>query len=432
MLAGALAIWLVAGLAFLLAGAILTNVDVTRLGPALGVAAADRPRQRARLAALIRFALPFTVLTLGLGVLVLNGAVVLLVAAIDPRRDGRRPLRRRRRRARPHAASTTLVTVAARDRRRRLLVPQRRPPPARQRDGAGRAHRRAGPALPRDRRARPRRAAARDARRQRARRWRAGCATARYRLARWETDWSSQTGACQAGPAARRQRRHARLPLVGEGPRRARSSPTTRATRRRSSAATPTAAGCCTPTAPAARTSSPATRRTALLTMSTVLDRDRPRPARPGLLRLLRQPLQRRAHARCCRSREIVERAAARAAQQRRRDVQPRIHRGFVLRARARVGDGDPARPPGRGGDRRHATPAGPSSTRRSSPTTRSRTTPGIERPDTLAVLRQRRPRRSARIAARRRRTRRGRTGSSCSPTTASRQGATFLAALRR
>ena len=41
-----------------------------------------------------------------------------------------------------------------------------------------------------------------------------------------------------------------------------RSSPTTRATPKSSSAATPTGAGCCTPTAPAAPTSSPATRRT--------------------------------------------------------------------------------------------------------------------------------------------------------------------------
>ena len=32
---------------------------------------------------MIRFALPFTVLTLGLGALVLNGRVILLVAAID-------------------------------------------------------------------------------------------------------------------------------------------------------------------------------------------------------------------------------------------------------------------------------------------------------------------------------------------------------------
>ena len=33
---------------------------------------------------LIRVALPFTVLTLGLGVLVLNGVVVLLVSALEP------------------------------------------------------------------------------------------------------------------------------------------------------------------------------------------------------------------------------------------------------------------------------------------------------------------------------------------------------------
>ena len=37
------------------------------------------------------------------------------------------------------------------------------------------------------------------ARRQRAEPRRAGCASGSHRLERWETDWSSQTGACQAG-----------------------------------------------------------------------------------------------------------------------------------------------------------------------------------------------------------------------------------------
>ena len=56
-----------------------------------------------------------------------------------------------------------------------------------------------GHRLPRDRRPRAAGAAARDARRQRARTWRAGSPSGTHRLAEWETDLSSQTGASQAG-----------------------------------------------------------------------------------------------------------------------------------------------------------------------------------------------------------------------------------------
>jgi len=38
-----------------------------------------------------------------------------------------------------------------------------------------------------------------------------------HHLIRWETDWSSQTGACQGRTAARQQRRLAGVSLVGEG-----------------------------------------------------------------------------------------------------------------------------------------------------------------------------------------------------------------------
>ncbi len=65
--------------------------------------------------------------------------------------------------------------------------------------GHARAHRRARPVLPRDRRAGPRRPAARDARRQRAQHGALGARRTRTAYCRWETDWSSQTGACQAG-----------------------------------------------------------------------------------------------------------------------------------------------------------------------------------------------------------------------------------------
>ena len=140
---------------------------------------------------LIRVALPFTVLTLGLGVLALNGAVVLVVAELDPGMHGRRPRRRDRgRRLRPHGREHG-GHVAARDRRRRLLVPQRRQAPGAAAAAGGRP-RRAGRLLPRDRRPRPRRAAAGDSRRQRSQ--------PRALAARRQT-----TGCCAGRPTGRRR-----------------------------------------------------------------------------------------------------------------------------------------------------------------------------------------------------------------------------------
>ena len=146
---------------------------------------------------LIRFALPFTVLTLGLGALVLNGARAAAVAAALPAStstDARRGIVV----ALGLTAVTTLVGgVLALDRGdlwyRHVVAP-----PA-ERPQAGGATEVPGLMLPGDRRARPRRAAA------------GACATATrpmlarwmhdggHRLHAWETDWSSQTGACQAG-----------------------------------------------------------------------------------------------------------------------------------------------------------------------------------------------------------------------------------------
>ena len=68
----------------LLLSAILTGVDVTSFWSALGSAALIGLVNALVWPLVIRFALPLTVLTLGLGVVVLNGAMVLLVAAIDP------------------------------------------------------------------------------------------------------------------------------------------------------------------------------------------------------------------------------------------------------------------------------------------------------------------------------------------------------------
>ena len=84
-----------------------------------------------------------------------------------------------------------------------------------------------------------------------------------YRLHGWETDWSSQTGACQAGllhgddhdmPAFRWWEKDLGRAIVTNHPKDA-----AEIERRHSDGRGPAA----TPTAPAARTSSPATRRTA-------------------------------------------------------------------------------------------------------------------------------------------------------------------------
>src|SRR5215211_8475898 len=68
----------------MLLSALLPGVAVTSFGAALGAAALIGLLNALVWPLLIRFALPFTVLTLGLGVLVLNGVVILTVAAISP------------------------------------------------------------------------------------------------------------------------------------------------------------------------------------------------------------------------------------------------------------------------------------------------------------------------------------------------------------
>src|SRR4051812_39408332 len=67
----------------MLLSALLPNVEVTSFRAALGAAALIGLLNALVWPLLIRFALPFTVLTLGLGALVLNGAVILVVSAIS-------------------------------------------------------------------------------------------------------------------------------------------------------------------------------------------------------------------------------------------------------------------------------------------------------------------------------------------------------------
>jgi uncharacterized membrane protein YvlD (DUF360 family) len=83
-------VWVITSLALLILGAILPGFDISSRASALGAAAAISLINALVWPLIIRIALPFTVLTLGLGVLALNGGVILLVAELDPglRLDG--------------------------------------------------------------------------------------------------------------------------------------------------------------------------------------------------------------------------------------------------------------------------------------------------------------------------------------------------------
>ena len=147
--------------------------------------------------ALSRLALPLTVLTLGFAGLVLNGLLVTFAIDLLPNAEIGGVLQ---------GVVVTIVMsgrhqrrlLAAGDRRRRRLVPERGEPPASPAAGLGR-HRgsRCGVFLEIDGLAHDvlRRALADGSAPHLAAWLRAGS----HRLQRWETDWSSQTGACQAG-----------------------------------------------------------------------------------------------------------------------------------------------------------------------------------------------------------------------------------------
>ena len=234
-------------------------------------------------------------------------------------------------------------------------------------------------------------------------------------LARWLHDGSHRLmplgdrlvvadGRLPGRPPARRQRRHPGLPLVGEGPRqRDRDQPPARCRRDRApplERARPAARG----------RREPGEHRLRRRRPHAAHDEHGPRPRppradRPGLLRLLRQPVQRHAHDR---ARDRRHRAGAPlrrpAAPPRRPPADPARPQ---VRAGAGVGHGRPDRPPGAGGDRGPVRRAARWATRRSSPTTRSPTIRASSAADALAVLRARRPpdrphrRRRARTRAR-------------------------------
>ena len=141
----------------------------------------------------------------------------------DRLRDRSHPGRRHQglldgsRRGPRHRAADDDARLPARGRRGRVLVPKRRAPPG-EAPRRSRGERRPGRDLPRDRRARARGAPARDARRERA--------DARALAARRQPPLRPLGDRLVVAdrrlpgrPTARQQRRHARLSVVGEGPR---------------------------------------------------------------------------------------------------------------------------------------------------------------------------------------------------------------------
>ncbi|MDF2703280.1 MAG: rane protein of unknown function [Rubrobacteraceae bacterium] len=78
-----MAVWLITATTLVLLGALLLSVEVRSFGAALIAAALIGLFNALVWPLLIRLALPFTVVTFGVGVLVLNGAVILVVAAIS-------------------------------------------------------------------------------------------------------------------------------------------------------------------------------------------------------------------------------------------------------------------------------------------------------------------------------------------------------------
>ncbi len=343
-----LLVWILSALTLWVVAELMPGVTLKSFGSAVWLIAVIALLNALVWPVLLRVALPLTVLTLGFGVLLVNGAVVWLLSELN---------------LGLHVSTfagavvitlcvslvDTAATERAGDRRRRLLVPQRGRA-QRAADRAGQRTRQARTAAARDRRPRPRRAHAGAARRQRPD---DGPLAARRvpppdplgdRLVLAD-------GRLPGGAAARQQRGHAGLPLVGEGARCGdRHQPPPRRRRARAS--------------PLRRTR-PAVRRRGQPRQHP-LGRRSPQPAddehrpaprpprahRPGLLRLLRQPLQRHAHV-PARDPGHVQRALARLppAAPGRAPADPTLAR---VCARPRLGHRDPARPPGRLGDLGH------------------------------------------------------------------------------
>jgi uncharacterized membrane protein YvlD (DUF360 family) len=316
-------IWLITAATLILLSALLSGVEVTSFGAALVAAALIGLFNALVWPLLIRLALPFTVLTLGIGVLVLNGAMVLAVAAISQGLVvsgllsgvivviGLTVI---------NTLVTSLLGIDDDDFYYRNVIKRR----ARRSGGAietdvpgvlflevdGLAHAVVSRAI-------------RDGNAPTHARWlREGS----HRLIGWETDWSSQTGACQAGllhgtndnlPAFRWWEKGRNALIVSNHPRDAMEIERRVSNGRGLLAADGASrANLLSGDAPHS-----------LLTMSTVLRRDRPGRIGQDYFAYFANPYNVARTLILFIGEVISERWSA--AQQRRRDVKPRIHRSF-------------------------------------------------------------------------------------------------------
>src|SRR5829696_3995788 len=317
------AVWIITAATLLLLSVLLPGVEVESFGAALVAAALIGLFNALVWPLLIRLALPITVLTLGVGVLVLNGAVILAVAAIRP----------------GFAVSglldgvvvvigltvmntlvTSLLGIDDDDFYYRNVIRRQA-----QRSGAtvdtdlpgvlflevdGLAHAVVSRAI-------------RDGNVPTLTHWlREGS----HRLIRWETDWSSQTGACQAGllhgsnddmPAFRWWEKEGNAPIVSNHPR------DTMEIERRVSNGRGLLADDGASRANLLSGDAPHS----LLTMSTVLRRDRPGRIGQDYFTYFANPYN-VARTLILFVGEVISEWWS-AAQQRRRDVKPRVHRTF-------------------------------------------------------------------------------------------------------
>src|SRR3954451_6634620 len=309
----------------LLLSATLDDVHVKDFGAALASSALIGLLNALVWPLIIRFALPLTVLTLGLGVVFLNGALVSLAAALEPGFTVDSVFA-----GVVVALSVTVVTTAMTS----LLAIDddqfwyRNVVRRQARRTAGRPVTSDVPGLffleidglAHDVLLR----AIRDGNAPTMARWlREGS----YRLTRWETDWSSQTGACQAGllhgdnddmPAFRWWEKDRGKAIVTNHPRDAMEIERRHSNGRGllfSNGAS--RANIVSGDAPHS-----------LLTMSTVLRRDRPGRIGKDYFAYFANPYN-VMRTSALMVREVVSELWA-AAQQRRLDVQPRIERGFT------------------------------------------------------------------------------------------------------
>src|ERR687898_2067540 len=318
-----IAVWLITAASLMLLSALLPGVAVTSFGAALGAAALIGLLNALVWPLLIRLALPFTVLTLGLGVLVLNGVVILTVAEISPGLSvsglvdgivvviGLTVI---------NTLVTSLLGVDDDDFYYRNVIRRQ----ARRSGGGieadvpgvlfleldGLAHAVVSRAI-------------RDGNAPTLARWlREGS----HRLIGWETDWSSQTGACQAGllhgsndnlPAFRWWEKDRNALLVSNHPRDAMEIERRVSNGRGLLAADGASrANLLSGDAPHS-----------LLTMSTVLRRDRPGRIGQDYFAYFANPYN-VARTLVLFVGEVMSECWS-AAQQRRRDVKPRVHRSF-------------------------------------------------------------------------------------------------------